>query len=246
MSIASEIERIKTNISDAYTKLQEKGATIPQTKNSANLITAIDSISAGGNDIFNYFSNKITDELNYDYLMSRSIKKIPEKIDVSNVESGAYMFANFGIEKLPDFDFSNLTNVSSMFNGCYELKEIGNLNFVNVEKASGCFLTCQNLHTISNINISKLISTADYGSFSNPGYLMFDGCYMLRNIVFNGTIDISLNFSDCTELTHDSLMSIINALSSTTKKTINLGTTNLEKLTDDEKAIATTKGWTLV
>ena len=38
MTIASEITRIKTNIDNAYTALEAKGATIPSEKNSANLI----------------------------------------------------------------------------------------------------------------------------------------------------------------------------------------------------------------
>ncbi len=47
MSIASEITRINTNIANAYTACNNKGATIPQTQNSANLATAISSISTG-------------------------------------------------------------------------------------------------------------------------------------------------------------------------------------------------------
>jgi hypothetical protein len=59
-------------------------------------------------------------------------------------------------------------------------------------------------------------------------------------------INISLNFSYCAYLTHDSLMSIINNLATVTStKTLTLGTTNLAKLSDEEKAIATNKGWTV-
>lgn len=48
MSIASEISRINTNIASAYTAVSNKGGTLPQTQNSANLATAINSISGGG------------------------------------------------------------------------------------------------------------------------------------------------------------------------------------------------------
>ena len=50
MTIASEIQRIKTNIENAYTALEAKGATMPATEDSANLATTIASISGGGGD----------------------------------------------------------------------------------------------------------------------------------------------------------------------------------------------------
>ena len=48
MSIASEITRINGNIADAYSACSGKGATMPQTQNSANLADTIDSIQQGG------------------------------------------------------------------------------------------------------------------------------------------------------------------------------------------------------
>lgn len=48
MTIASEVQRIKTNIANAYDKCEEKGATMPDNENSANLADTIDSIPAGG------------------------------------------------------------------------------------------------------------------------------------------------------------------------------------------------------
>ena len=47
MSIETEITRIKTNISNAYTKAEEKGATLPEVKNSSNLPATIESITGG-------------------------------------------------------------------------------------------------------------------------------------------------------------------------------------------------------
>ena len=48
MTIASEITRIKTNIDNAYTALEAKGATIPSEKNSANLASTVNTITGGG------------------------------------------------------------------------------------------------------------------------------------------------------------------------------------------------------
>lgn len=48
MTIASEITRIKTNIENTYTALEEKGATMPEVQNSANLADTVATVSTGG------------------------------------------------------------------------------------------------------------------------------------------------------------------------------------------------------
>ncbi|MBR1534401.1 MAG: tyrosine-protein phosphatase, partial [Ruminococcus sp.] len=65
MSIASEISRINQNIAAAYTACQNKGATMPQTQNSANMAAAIASISTGvpGQDLT--WDQRQTDVKNY-------------------------------------------------------------------------------------------------------------------------------------------------------------------------------------
>jgi hypothetical protein len=94
------------------------------------------------------------------------------------------------------------------------------------------------LHTIDKI---KLATTT--GAFSG----MFSGCANLKNITFEGEINRNgLNFQ-WSPLTHDSLMSIINALKDYSGDsgtwTITLGATNLAKLTTDELNMINNKGW---
>ena len=48
MSVVNEIERIKTNIANAYTALKNQNATIPSVENSEGLSSAIASIQTGG------------------------------------------------------------------------------------------------------------------------------------------------------------------------------------------------------
>ena len=48
MSVQSEIDRIITAVGNAYSKVSEKGGTVPSSQTVANLATAIDSIPAGG------------------------------------------------------------------------------------------------------------------------------------------------------------------------------------------------------
>ena len=96
--------------------------------------------------------------------------------------------------------------------------------------------------------IDELVSS-ELSEWSSSAFQHATG---LINMNVTGVIGKNnFNVSYCTKLTHDSLMSIINCLkdysadTSGTKWVCTLGTTNLAKLTDAEKAIATQKGWTL-
>ena len=60
MSIASEITRIKNNIASAYNEIESKGGTIPQTPNSSNLATAVESISSSSGN-----SGKLIKDVNF-------------------------------------------------------------------------------------------------------------------------------------------------------------------------------------
>ena len=48
MSVQSEVDRIITAVGNAYSKVSEKGGTVPASQTVANLATAIGSIPAGG------------------------------------------------------------------------------------------------------------------------------------------------------------------------------------------------------
>ena len=48
MSVQSEIDRIITAVGNAYSKVSQKGGTVPASQTVANLATAIGSIPAGG------------------------------------------------------------------------------------------------------------------------------------------------------------------------------------------------------
>lgn len=63
-------------------------------------------------------------------------------------------------------------------------------------------------------------------------------------------LDYNLKLSDCPNLTHDSLMNVINNLYDIASigvqtQQLTLGTTNKAKLTAEEIAIATNKGWSV-
>ena len=85
-----------------------------------------------------------------------------------------------------------------------------------------------------------------FGQNSTSNGNCFYNCTALTTITGNPNFKASLNMSTCSKLTHDSLMVVINGLQTvTTSQTLTLGSTNLAKLTEADKKIATDKGWTL-
>lgn len=73
-------------------------------------------------------------------------------------------------------------------------------------------------------------------------------CDNLSDIQLQSGFNVSANFSNCSALTAKSMVAMFNALRNlvgSTAKSLTLGATNLAKLTAEQKAIATTKNWTL-
>ena len=74
---------------------------------------------------------------------------------------------------------------------------------------------------------------------------MFSSCPALEEVHIHN-LGENLSLSASPNITHDCLVELINNLQTVTStKTLTLGSTNLAKLTDAEKQVATDKGWTL-
>jgi len=119
--------------------------------------------------------------------------------------------------------------MTQMFLYCNVLTTIPQLDLSKVTNVLQMFLTCYALTTL--------------GGFQNLG-MAYD---TNQNANYNY---YTLALSDSTKLTHDSLMNVINNLYDIATKGCNaqqliLGSTNLAKLTAEEIAIATNKGWTV-
>jgi hypothetical protein len=133
-------------------------------------------------------------------------------------------------------DFSNSTSI----NRCFYLSEITRVGIVDCAKAT-------NISALfGNSKIRKIDGIVFYKTMNYNVASMFLGCTELTEVTAYGELATSgLDLSSC-PLTHDSIMSFINILEQTsTTKTITFGTENLAKLSNEEKAIATQKGWTL-
>ena len=74
---------------------------------------------------------------------------------------------------------------------------------------------------------------------------MLKGCDKLEAVHIKN-INANLDISSSTKFTREALLEIIGNLKNVTEtKTLRMGSTNLAKLTNEDKAIATNKGWTL-
>lgn len=136
-------------------------------------------------------------------------------------------------------DLSSCTNCNSMFAGCSSLKRIPNLiNTTKLTSITNIFGGCSSLVTIPEMNWSNVTSVWVWAEFN--------GCSSLTDVGGFIGLKVEINMSSC-PLTHDSIMNIINKAADVTEnpKTMTFGETNLAKLSDEEKAIATAKGWTL-
>lgn len=183
--------------------------------------------------------------------------------NTSNCKNFSNMCRNcLNLGEIGDFDTSAATQISYLFYCCTNLKILPKISvksmpsscFTNLTSSgayliggSGEFLPT-NIRTFKGIVDCEHITSWGGTSNGNP----FRQVTNLKDIQEMGTIrGANFNLSYCNNLTVESLMVVINALydfvgnGSTSTQSIKLGSTNLAKLSDEQKAIATAKGWTL-
>lgn len=105
----------------------------------------------------------------------------------------------------------------------------------NVTNMISMFRECSNLTTIPQLDTSNVTNMSN----------MFFYCSGLKSILMTG-MKVSFDISASTKFERTDLLIILNNLATVTKtQTLKMGATNLAKLTDEDKLIATNKGWTL-
>lgn len=141
-----------------------------------------------------------------------------------------------------NIDFSKCTNTTYLFYGSriIRLPEIDLTSVNNI--ATREFGEMRYLKTIDKLIIKSDGSQRFSNTFTNDN--------KLENLTIEGTIGQNgFNVQWC-PLTHESLISIINALQDKTdisdSWTVTLGADNIAKLTPDELKIAENKGWVVV
>lgn len=242
MSIAEKLKTVAENEEKVY-----------QTGEQSGLIKAASSITNGftnyaylfyrdpsasfSEELFACFKNAVN--LTQMFSACPNMTKAPY-FDTSKVKKFNYMFSQCPVlVDVPDYDTTSAENFYYMFGSCTALKKAPKLDTTGATDFRYMFTYCESLETVEDLDISGGTSFT----------YLFEQCYALKDLTIKGSINASLDLSKSTKLTHESLMSVINALTDTseldTTKTykLTLGSTNLGKLTAEEKAIITNKGW---
>lgn len=208
----------------------------------------INSFYISGNNLSSAFSSSI----NLEEVIN---------LNIPNCTDIRYAFENCSkLKKVTLKNTNNITNFNYTFSNCNLLSEIsGIFSSLKINYIRGTFQNCKSLTTIPKFECGKVIGV------TNP----FEGCINLRNMgglknlgkgytsKTTNDSNYKLDLSSCTNLTHDSLINVINNLydlnltynvangGTLYTQQLILGSTNLAKLTAEEIAIATNKGWTV-
>ena len=168
------------------------------------------------------------------------------EMDFSNVNSMRYAFYDCqSLISIPQLNTSNVTAFNFCFNSCTSLVSIPQLDTSNAEDVGFMFSGCSSLKTIPLLDFGNVTDISALFGYSNITTLTDLGGFKNLKINFTNGLNHLPN------LTVQSLMNVINNLydfranGSTTTRTLQLGTTNLNKLTDEQKTVAANKGWSL-
>lgn len=188
MSITSEIQRIQTNIANAYTQAEGKGATLPEQQNSANLASTISSISSSeGLNIQHGIIPKAVDEdgyvteaqlvglntvPNYAFLSSainERLKKVELEEGITEIGTQAFNFS-YNLE-----DVNIPSSVQKIGGYAFRGTKIKNItipaNIQNTYDSVGryAFFDCNELETINVIQNNDYVKNVD-GSLCTKNY----------------------------------------------------------------------------
>ena len=190
-----------------------------------------------------------------------SLKEFP----LINVSNGTYFgLAWYDCQSLTEFpllDVSKGTNFVNAWADCYKLTSFPMLDLSKGREFDCAWQNCKALTEFPALNLSRGMSfdnawngcsalttmaQLDLSHAEHEGFLnTWKGCSSLTNLGGFGAIKQSFSLSNSPKLTVESMMNIINQAATIDAGTMTFGSTNLAKLTDAQKAVATSKGWTL-
>lgn len=134
---------------------------------------------------------------------------------------------------------SSVTNMNYMFYSCSAITslDVSGWNTSSVTNMALIFQRCSAITSLRLFSIPPKVRTLT-GSITSL-------CGKLKNIIVSGTISCTISFNG-NPLTHESAISIINALDPNNVGTLGFAQITYDGLTDDDKALVVSKGWTVV
>lgn len=228
MSIAQKLSAVAENMKKFYDGTRQAAR-----EQLWNVITI-----RGGRNIYSYAFAR-TDFTGVDFIKPI----VPGHLNPS-ATSVDYMFYIYRGSHLPgNIDLSKVPAkaVNSAMFAMSSLVEIYDMGLCAMNSYLNAFYKCETIKKI------PVLRTHKGTTFSGTFYETF----ALEDITFEGVIGQNLNVSYSTKLSRESLINIIDCLydyasdGDTAIHKLNLGSANLDKLSDDEQQIATDKGWTL-
>lgn len=194
-------------------------------------------------------------------------KKGTAKTTNARITNAGYLFHNGArTDFLDDFIkmLKDITDATYMFGSNSIVQNIPFFNTEKVKNMSRMFDNCTNLTSIPELDASEVSNVYSMFSYSNyprfPQFTTMGGFKNLGKAYTQKTTNYTyykLDLSYCVKLTHESLMNVINNLydlnltydvangGTLYTQSLVLGSTNKAKLTAEEIAIATNKGWTV-
>lgn len=181
------------------------------------------------------FNTSKATNMSYMFNGCSNLTAVPQ-MDTANVNNMGNLFSGCSkLTEIPQLDMSKVTNMPSMFSKCSSLTALPQMDTPNAQNMANMFEYCSKLTVIPALNASKVYNLNN----------MFKSCSSLKSILMTGMM-ANFDISASTKFEESDLVTILNNLATVTQtKTLTMGATNLAKLTDAEKAIATNKGWTL-
>ena len=205
-------------------------------------------------------TSKVTN-MSYMFYECENLKTIPQ-LDTSKVTNMDSMVRGCSkLTSIPQLDTSKVTDMDFMFDSCSSLTSIPMLDTSNAISMRYMFRDCRNLTAIPQLDTSKVtdmsymfyscssltsIPMLDTSNATNMGN-MFRNCSNLTKISMLN-IGANLDIHWCTKMEREALLEVLGNLkdlTGSTSKTLTLGSTLLNKLTEEDKLIATNKNWTL-
>lgn len=189
------------------------------------------------------------------------LTEVPSNLDTSEVTNMTGMFKDcYNLENFPVLDTSDVTDMTGLFQNCKKLTIVPQLNLVKVTSLASVFSGCQSITYVPFLNCEKITSCSQmlYQSAELPQEVTIEGFKDLGKAYTQKSKNnyvYKLELHRMPNLTHDSLMNVINNLydlnltydvangGTLYEQGLVLGSANIAKLTEEEIAIATNKGW---